>query len=53
MFKFIMFLLSFFSIVISIMGFAISIVIGTNWIIHIVYILISGCILWWSVNNND
>ena len=48
MFKFIMFFLSFFLAVISAMGFVISITIGTNWIIHIIYFLISGCILYWS-----
>ena len=49
MFKFIMFLLSFFSVTISIMGLVISVIIGTNWIVHLIYFLLSGYILYWSV----
>ena len=49
MFNFIIFLLSFFSVTISIMGLVISAIIGTNWIVHLIYFLLSGYILYWSV----
>ncbi len=52
MFRFIIFLSSLFIFIISTIGVVCSVVIEINWIAQIFFLLLSGYILYWSVNGN-